>query len=166
MRNLVRDTLRREGYKVLDAPNAAEARRIAAAYKGPIHLLIADVVMPKEGGRDLATSLVSRRPAIKVLFMSGYTDQAVVDSGLVSRQVRVYPEAVYAFGPVEQGARVTRKQRRNQSPRGRLTAARLPPRSQAVGQQGRQPRPPDLILRLPHIVRQPVEDQKALFRVV
>ena len=81
VRNLVRDTLRREGYKVLDAPNAAEARRIAATYSGPVHLLIADVVMPKEGGRELAASLARRRPAMKVLFMSGYTDPAVVYSG-------------------------------------------------------------------------------------
>src|ERR1700691_423940 len=76
VRNLVRDTLRREGYKVLDAPSAVEARRIAGAYKGPIHLLISDVVMPKEGGRELAASLAERRPAMKVLYMSGYTDQA------------------------------------------------------------------------------------------
>jgi len=84
VRNLVRDTLRREGYKVLDAPNPAEARRIAGAHQGPIHLLIADVVMPKEGGRELAAGLVPRRPAMKVLFMSGYTDQAGVSSGLPS----------------------------------------------------------------------------------
>jgi len=82
VRNLVRDTLRREGYKVLDAPNPTEARRIAAAHHGPIHLLVADVVMPKEGGRELAASLAPRRPAMKVLFMSGYTDQAGVSSGL------------------------------------------------------------------------------------
>jgi two-component system cell cycle sensor histidine kinase/response regulator CckA len=82
VRNLVRDTLRREGYKVLDAPSAAEARRIAAAHKGPIHLLIADVVMPKEGGRELAASLALRRPAIKVLFMSGYTDQSTANGVL------------------------------------------------------------------------------------
>jgi len=84
VRNLVRDTMRRGGYRVLDAPSAAEARRIVAAYKGPIHLLIADVVMPKEGGRELAASLASRRPAIKVLFMSGYTDHAVVNGGLLT----------------------------------------------------------------------------------
>lgn len=83
VRNLVRDTLHREGYKLLDAPSAAEARRIAGAHKGPIHLLISDVVMPKEGGRELAASLARRRPAMKVLFMSGYTDQAVVNSGLL-----------------------------------------------------------------------------------
>ncbi len=57
VRNLMRETLRRDGYKVLDAPSAAEARRIGAAYKGPIHLLITDVVMPKESGRHLAESL-------------------------------------------------------------------------------------------------------------
>jgi CheY-like chemotaxis protein len=77
VRHLVRDTLRREGYQVLDAPSPADARRIAEAHTGPIHLLIADVVMPKEGGRELASSLASRRPSMKVLFMSGYTDQAV-----------------------------------------------------------------------------------------
>jgi len=82
VRNLLRDTLRREGYKVLDAPSATEARRVAGAYKGTIHVLIADVVMPKEGGRELAASLARRRPAMKVLFMSGYTDQAVVNCGL------------------------------------------------------------------------------------
>jgi len=84
VRNLVRDTLRREGYKVLDAPSAAEARQVAGAYKGPIHLLLADVVMPKEGGRELAASLAPRRPAMKVLFMSGYTDQAGVYRGLLT----------------------------------------------------------------------------------
>jgi two-component system cell cycle sensor histidine kinase/response regulator CckA len=82
VRNLVHDTLRRAGYKVLDAPSAAEARRIAAAHKGPIHLLLTDVVMPKEGGRELAASLVPQYPAMKVLFMSGYTDQSGVNSGL------------------------------------------------------------------------------------
>ena len=84
VRNLVRHTLRSEGYRVLDAPNAEQARQISATYKRPIHLLIADVVMPKEGGRALAESLAPRRPKMKVLFMSGYTDQAVTASGLLS----------------------------------------------------------------------------------
>jgi two-component system, cell cycle sensor histidine kinase and response regulator CckA len=82
VRNLVRHTLQSEGYTILDAPNAEEARRISATHKRPIHLLITDVVMPKEGGRELAQSLALQRPAIKVLFMSGYTDQTVVASGL------------------------------------------------------------------------------------
>jgi CheY-like chemotaxis protein len=84
VRNLVRHTLQSEGYTVLDAPNAEQARRISATHKRPIHLLIADVVMPKEGGRALSESLAPQRPAMKVLFMSGYTDQAVVTSGLLS----------------------------------------------------------------------------------
>ena len=77
VRNLIRDTLRRQGYQMMDAPSAAEARRMAGAFRGPIHLLIADVVMPKEGGRDLAASLAPQRPGMKVLFMSGYNDQDV-----------------------------------------------------------------------------------------
>ncbi|HTQ55026.1 MAG TPA: ATP-binding protein [Bryobacteraceae bacterium] len=83
VRRLMGDTLRQEGYAVLDAPSAAAARRIDLAHRGPIHLLITDVVMPREGGRELAGSLVARRPAIKVLFMSGYTDAAVVNNGLL-----------------------------------------------------------------------------------
>jgi PAS domain S-box-containing protein len=86
VRNLVRDTLRRAGYKVLDAAHATEARRIEGAYNGPIHLLITDVVMPKEGGRDLAAALAPHRPAMKVLFMSGYTDQAAVDGELLNHR--------------------------------------------------------------------------------
>jgi len=83
VRNLVRETLVREGYKVLDAPDASEARRIGSSYKKPIHLLIADVVLPRESGRDLADSLASRRPPMKVLFMSGYTDRAALESDLL-----------------------------------------------------------------------------------
>jgi hypothetical protein len=77
VRTLLRETLRGQGYKVIDAPNAARARRLGAAYKGQIHLLIADVVMPKEGGRELAAGLLAQRPEMKVLYMSGYTDRAV-----------------------------------------------------------------------------------------
>lgn len=86
VRNLVRETLRREGYRVLDAPNAPEARRICGTHRGKIHLLITDVVMPKEGGRDLAESLAPKRPEMKVLFMSGYTDLAVVNSGMLDSE--------------------------------------------------------------------------------
>ena len=84
VRSLVRETLQREGYQVLDAPNAEEAARTCASYDGPIHLLITDVVMPKESGRELAERLTPRRAEMKVLFMSGYADQAAVNGGLVS----------------------------------------------------------------------------------
>ena len=84
VRKLVRETLVHHGYTVRDAPDAAAARRIAKSYPGPIHLLITDVVMPREGGRELAASLTRLRPETKVLFMSGYTDQAVVNNGLLN----------------------------------------------------------------------------------
>jgi two-component system, cell cycle sensor histidine kinase and response regulator CckA len=84
VRRLVRETLQREGYNVLDAPNANEARQIFSSYKGPIDLLISDVVMPKEGGRELAASLASQRPQMKVLFMSGYADLTLTHDSLVS----------------------------------------------------------------------------------
>ncbi|HLY20424.1 MAG TPA: ATP-binding protein [Bryobacteraceae bacterium] len=84
VRRLMRETLRRQGYQVLDAPSGAEARRIGIGYRGPIHLLITDVVMPKESGRHLAAGLAPHRPEMKVLFMSGYADHAVVNSGLLA----------------------------------------------------------------------------------
>ncbi len=80
VRNLVRETLRRQGYTVLAAADAAAARRIGKQHKGEIHLLITDVVMPKVGGREVAARLAQQRPAMKVLFMSGYTEQVGVDS--------------------------------------------------------------------------------------
>jgi PAS domain S-box-containing protein len=87
VRNLVRETLQREGYKVLDAADSVEARRASEKHKTAIHLLITDVVMPKVSGRDLAVELCRRRPEMKVLYMSGYTDSAIVNSGILQREV-------------------------------------------------------------------------------
>ena len=85
VRNLVKETLKREGYRVLDAAGPVDARRIAEKQKGSIDLLITDVVMPKVSGVDLAQEIMKRRPALKVLFMSGYTDNAVMDRGLLDK---------------------------------------------------------------------------------
>ena len=82
VRTLVRETLEREGYKLLDAAEPLDARQKAESYKGPIQLLITDVVMPKIGGRELAQQIVGQRPETKVLYMSGYTDTAITQSGL------------------------------------------------------------------------------------
>ena len=87
VRNLVRETLVRSGYHVLDAGSPLDARRTSSAYEGRIHLLITDVVMPKVSGRDLAVQLIARRPDLKVLYMSGYTDGAVVNTGLLHKEV-------------------------------------------------------------------------------
>ena len=87
VRNLVRETLQREGYQVLDAAGPVEARRVSERHKSPIHLLITDVVMPKVSGRDLALDMSRRRPEMKVLYMSGYTDSAIVNSGILQKEV-------------------------------------------------------------------------------
>jgi two-component system cell cycle sensor histidine kinase/response regulator CckA len=87
VRHLVRETLDRAGYRVLDAPSPLEARRIASAFRGRIHLLITDVVLPKTSGRELAVQLTSRRRDMKVLFMSGYTDTAIVNTGILHKEV-------------------------------------------------------------------------------
>jgi two-component system cell cycle sensor histidine kinase/response regulator CckA len=87
VRTLVRETLERNGYKILDAAGPIEARRIADQYRLPIQLLITDVVMPKVSGRDLAEQLIRKRRDLKVLYMSGYTDNAVLNSGILRKEV-------------------------------------------------------------------------------
>jgi nitrogen-specific signal transduction histidine kinase/CheY-like chemotaxis protein len=82
VRVLVRQVLTGHGYKVLEAGDGAEAERIVAAYAGAIHLLVTDVVMPGEGGRAVAERIGRLRPGIRVLFVSGYTDDAVVRHGV------------------------------------------------------------------------------------
>jgi two-component system cell cycle sensor histidine kinase/response regulator CckA len=81
VRELVRVTLTSRGYNVLEAENGECGLRIAEEFKKPIDILITDVVMPGIGGRELAKKLVSLRPSISVLFLSGYTEDAVVTQG-------------------------------------------------------------------------------------
>jgi len=87
VRTLVHETLLREGYRILDAPGPIEAKKLADQHKGTIHLMITDVVMPKINGRDLAEQLTRRRPEMKVLYMSGYTDNAVLANGILDKEV-------------------------------------------------------------------------------
>jgi hypothetical protein len=87
VRNLVHETLEREGYRVIGASDPLEAQRIAEAHRGKIQLLITDVVMPRLNGKELAKALVERRPEMKVLYMSGYTDSAIVNSGILQKEV-------------------------------------------------------------------------------
>jgi len=87
VRHLVRETLVRAGYKVMDTSDPLEARRLSESYRGRIHLLITDVVMPKVSGRELAEELHARRASMKVLYMSGYTDNAIVNTGILHKEV-------------------------------------------------------------------------------
>ncbi len=81
LRTIAKKLLRSGGYAVLEAENGREALRIARAFGGPIHLLLTDVVMPGMGGKQLAREFASLRPAAKVLYMSGYSDDGIVYSG-------------------------------------------------------------------------------------
>ena len=78
VRDLVRDVLLREGYRVLTATVPSEAMSHASAVEGRIDLLLTDMVMPEMNGRQLAVQLTAVRPETRVLFMSGYTDQLLV----------------------------------------------------------------------------------------
>jgi len=78
VRALAREVLRRHGYVVLEARHGVDALRIAERHGDAIHLMITDIVMPHMSGRDLAERLSSVRPKMKVLFMSGYTDHALM----------------------------------------------------------------------------------------
>jgi PAS domain S-box-containing protein len=87
LRALARLVLAKSGYAVLEANNGREALRVANGHPGPIALLVSDVVMPELGGRQLAERLGRQRPQMKVLFLSGYTDDAVVRHGLMQKKV-------------------------------------------------------------------------------
>jgi CheY-like chemotaxis protein len=74
------------GYTVLEAPDGAAALKLAEAHAEPIHLLLTDVVMPEMGGGELAARLARARPDVRVLYMSGYPDDAVVRHGILEAQ--------------------------------------------------------------------------------
>jgi CheY-like chemotaxis protein len=81
VRNLAREILEMNGYKVIEAAEGKEALLLCERYQEPIHLLLTDVVMPEIGGRELSKRLVEKYPEMRVLYMSGYTDNAIVHHG-------------------------------------------------------------------------------------
>jgi len=83
VRQLVRDTLLSRGYKVIEAQNGEAGLKVSQEYEGVIEMLITDVVMPGIGGRELAQRVSAARPRIKVLFLSGYTEDAIIHEGVL-----------------------------------------------------------------------------------
>jgi len=82
VRNLVHEILTEGGYKVLECNSGAEALKVCSSYRQPIHLLLSDVIMPKMSGSELKDEIVKILPDIKILFMSGYTDDSIANRGV------------------------------------------------------------------------------------
>jgi CheY-like chemotaxis protein len=83
LRELLREVLEASGYSVLVARDGAEVVKIAEAHTGPIHIMVTDVVMPGMSGPKIVDLMAKTRPGMKVLFLSGYSDESVTRHGLV-----------------------------------------------------------------------------------
>jgi CheY-like chemotaxis protein len=105
MQELVQSILEKHGYKVLSARHGKEALLVNEGHQGPIHLLLTDVLMPEMGGPELAERLMALRPGLKVIFMSGYTDNAAM-IGQLLRQGFQYIEKPFTSRDLAKKVRV------------------------------------------------------------
>jgi nitrogen-specific signal transduction histidine kinase/DNA-binding response OmpR family regulator len=87
LRRLARQALESQGYSVLDAADGASAIQVSNSHQGPIHLLLTDVIMPGMNGRELALRISSLRPETRVLYMSGYTENAIGHNGTLDEGI-------------------------------------------------------------------------------
>jgi len=105
VRLVVRGILKRQGYRVIEVQNGGEALLFCEKYLDKIDLLLTDVVMPRIGGRELACRLATLRPTMKILFMSGYTDDAVVRRGTLDAGIAFIQNASHPQHSCEPGER-------------------------------------------------------------
>jgi PAS domain S-box-containing protein len=103
LRKLGRQTLKGHGYEILEAANGDEAITLAAQHEGTIHLLLTDVIMPGMSGREVATRLLESQRSLRVLFMSGYTDDAIVHQGVLDESANFIQKP---FSPDQLACRV------------------------------------------------------------
>ena len=85
-------TLQEQGYNVLEATNGQDALRLATEYANHIDLLVTDVIMPQMNGKDLADQIIAVRPQTKTLFTSGYTDDAIIQHGVLKSGIAFLPK--------------------------------------------------------------------------
>ncbi|AKT41419.1 ATP-binding protein [Chondromyces crocatus] len=103
VRVMVRSLFGDLGYNVLVATDGEEALRVARAHAGQIHILVTDVIMPRMGGKELAATLVEERPGLRVLYTSGYTENAIVHHGMLKPGIAFIPKP---YRPSELAERV------------------------------------------------------------
>ncbi len=89
LRRLAHQYLAKQGYQILEAEDGAAALQIVAGHKGKIDLLLTDVIMPGLNGRELATQITAKLPDVRVLYMSGYTENAVGHDGLLDAGINL-----------------------------------------------------------------------------
>jgi len=103
VRELTRNVLDITGYAILEASSPEDAIRLCESHGGKIHLLLTDVVMPGMSGRDLSDRLQRVRPDMKVLYMSGYTDEAIVENGILDAGLHFIPKP---FSPASMAQKI------------------------------------------------------------
>jgi two-component system cell cycle sensor histidine kinase/response regulator CckA len=92
LRRLIVQILQSQGYEVIEAENVNEAVRLNQAHAGRVHLLLTDVVMPEMSGRQLADAIRAVNPNIKIIYMSGYTENTVVHHGVLESEIDFLPK--------------------------------------------------------------------------